>query len=455
MRSFILILSSMCLNYVTAGFMTSVTPTSRFIAAAKEGDLDALKSEIAAGIDVNIPEEDGMAMASSGYTALHYAVYSYKTSAVEYLLTVPKINVNKKDAEGKTALFVAVSSSARACSSGSERHKQRVPLSEDFRCKETLSIVKALLAVKDIDVNSKDNLGRHVLGSWYPYNNGAADDRDNTEILKSLLAHPNIDVTGLRGSLFYDFKCPSDYDRVNYNPIHGRKDRCQQSHESLNAILSIPNSSMLSNLAVEDKCKNSALEFMVEFMIDHPTFKQRPSLVECASYLASPAPLLQLETIKLLLGEGDDVNAKHPSTGQTALMILATVENSYTQEEQNKFTGAGGLSWGATRLPLVALLDAGADPNIQDKDGMTAPMLAIAAGSNSFRYLYGYSTADMNLKNNDGEDVFSLVEKMDEECPKTYCFSRQEAKKVLGMDREKFRDRMTKNVLRSKNKSEL
>ena len=43
MRSFILILSSMCLNYVTAGFMTNVTPTLRFIAAAKEGDLDALK----------------------------------------------------------------------------------------------------------------------------------------------------------------------------------------------------------------------------------------------------------------------------------------------------------------------------------------------------------------------------------------------------------------------------
>ena len=120
MKLLLLILSSMCTTFVTAGFMSS-TPTSRFFAAAKAGDVAALKKEVAAGIDVNVPEEDGMVMASYNYTALHYAVSENRLEAVDYLLSVPDIDVNKKamyyekdvksygDPLGRTALCLALS----------------------------------------------------------------------------------------------------------------------------------------------------------------------------------------------------------------------------------------------------------------------------------------------------------------------------------------------------------
>jgi len=79
--------------------------------------------------DINLPHD------SCNWSLLMYAVFEYRKEFVEYLLSVPNINVNHRSNTGKTTLHFC----------------------------EDISILKLLLSRKDLDVNIQNKWGETVL----------------------------------------------------------------------------------------------------------------------------------------------------------------------------------------------------------------------------------------------------------------------------------------------------
>jgi len=95
------------------------------------------------------------------------------------------------------------------------------------------------------------------------------------------------------------------------------------------------------------------------------------------------------EVIKLLLGKGADVNARHNRNG-TALMLAAQMGDP-----------------GTTRL----LLEKGAEVNVRDEYGYTALMCAAASESNDPELIKAFLArgAEINVKAKDGETALTLA----------------------------------------------
>ena len=102
---------------------------SALVTAARAGDVEKVKKELEAKIDVNAPESAG------GRSALHWAAKENRVEVIPVLLAA-KADVNNRDRAGKTPLCVAAES-------------------RDPKCVESM---KLLLEAKS-DVNSKDRLG--------------------------------------------------------------------------------------------------------------------------------------------------------------------------------------------------------------------------------------------------------------------------------------------------------
>jgi len=170
------------------------------IESCKNGDLEGVKTALQSGDDVNTKDEDGwtglmwavslnhnsvvdlllekpnidvnLKSESSGFCALHCAVFSQNSDGLKMLLNVPNINVNIMNIEGWSALdmtflpFLPGKHFAGKC-----RNKHNEAL-------------KLLLNVPTIDVNTVDNRGENAL-HW-------ALDTDSFEGLKLLLHHPNL-----------------------------------------------------------------------------------------------------------------------------------------------------------------------------------------------------------------------------------------------------------------------
>jgi len=125
------------------------------IKAAKEGNTAIVERILAVdGVDVNAKDKNGV-------TALFVAAKDGHTEIAKLLLAVPGIDVNAKDRFERTALIRAAE----------EVHTE---------------IVKLLLAVDGVDVNAKNNEGETALI--------CAANFGRTEIAKLLLAVPGIDV---------------------------------------------------------------------------------------------------------------------------------------------------------------------------------------------------------------------------------------------------------------------
>jgi len=136
----------------------------QWFAAARNNDITKLKKLYTTGkIDVNMT-------APNSYTALHYAVVSGDNlKAVQFLVSLPKVNVHKKDKSGNTPLYLAVYNN---------RHKivtilakaSGPAINETFRNHFTMlhhavdlghiETVKALLKAPQIDVDAHDNIGK-------------------------------------------------------------------------------------------------------------------------------------------------------------------------------------------------------------------------------------------------------------------------------------------------------
>ena len=110
------------------------------IAAAEKCDIDAVKSALAAGADVNYQNEDGCA-------ALHYAAAPYEDvienglpylDLLNFLISTPSIFINIADNEDKTPLDYAIEYDMEDCAeilekAGAERGLEwRIECAEDY-----------------------------------------------------------------------------------------------------------------------------------------------------------------------------------------------------------------------------------------------------------------------------------------------------------------------------------
>lgn len=99
--------------------------------------------------------------------------------------------------------------------------------------------------------------------------------------------------------------------------------------------------------------------------------------------------------------------------GKTARQLIAAGANPVARDQEHQATPLMLAAVHGNADGVRALLDVG-DPDAQDKDGWTASMWAIASGLKSDNGLACarllLPRTDINLRNNDGEDIFQFVE---------------------------------------------
>ena len=105
----------------------SESKEQRFFDAARAGDLSVVK-KLAADTTLNVNWQES----SQGYTPFSYACWEGRVSVVQFLLTLPTLDVNKPKDSGATPFYIA-------CFQG---HKE---------------VVSLLLADMRIDVNKPEN----------------------------------------------------------------------------------------------------------------------------------------------------------------------------------------------------------------------------------------------------------------------------------------------------------
>jgi len=133
------------------------------IAAAEQGNLEAVNKALNAGADSNAQADDGS-------TALMLAIQGWKLAIGRLLLKRKDIDVNVKNAEGHTALMLAVREGS-------------------------LDIVKLLLGRKDTDVNAQDKYGYTVLMVGSQKGNlNIVRSLSNLDMVRLLLKAKDIDV---------------------------------------------------------------------------------------------------------------------------------------------------------------------------------------------------------------------------------------------------------------------
>ena len=132
------------------------------IAACQKGNLEDVKTFIESGIDVNTYEGKAIGENANVYTLLGAASLSEKLEIVQYLLSLPNINVDVQDTNGKTCLMWAAISN-----------------------KQNLNVMNALLDHKTCTpevVNAQDNSGHTAL--FYAGSNAGLLKDDIIKLLK-------------------------------------------------------------------------------------------------------------------------------------------------------------------------------------------------------------------------------------------------------------------------------
>ena len=132
------------------------------IAACQQGNLEHVKTSIRSGIDVNTYEGKAIGKNANVYTLLGAASSSEKLEIVQYLLSLPNINVGVQDTNGKTCLMWAAISN-----------------------KQNLNVMNALLDHKTCTpevVNAQDNSGHTAL--FYAGSNAGLLKDDIIKLLK-------------------------------------------------------------------------------------------------------------------------------------------------------------------------------------------------------------------------------------------------------------------------------
>jgi len=117
------------------------------------------------------------------------------------------------------------------------------------------------------------------------------------------------------------------------------------------------------------------------------------------------------ETVQLLLDAGADVNGRDEG-GQTALMLASIhgVEGAYEMHSKQKFPQRDDQPKADWPKLVKILLRAGADPNLQTNDGLSALMAATARGHEDICRLLVENGADVNLKEKSGMTALAIAQ---------------------------------------------
>ncbi|MEJ6782647.1 ankyrin repeat domain-containing protein [Aminobacter sp. Piv2-1] len=136
---------------------------SNLLVAAEKGDVEAVRTEVAAGAHVN--ESDG-----DGWCALHLAALNARAAVVETLLEHPEIDVNCRNKWKSTPLSLASAKGHCACISALLKHKDiEINACAEYYGRTAfieaaknghLSVVEVLLA-RGADANLTDKTGRN------------------------------------------------------------------------------------------------------------------------------------------------------------------------------------------------------------------------------------------------------------------------------------------------------
>ncbi|TIT78461.1 MAG: ankyrin repeat domain-containing protein, partial [Mesorhizobium sp.] len=90
---------------------------SDLLAAAERGDAEAVRTELAAGADINQTDE-------GGWSALHLAAHNARMAALEALIAYPAIDVNSRNKWKSTPLSLAAAKGHLECIQALVKHPQ-------------------------------------------------------------------------------------------------------------------------------------------------------------------------------------------------------------------------------------------------------------------------------------------------------------------------------------------
>jgi ankyrin repeat protein len=136
---------------------------SNLLAAAERGDVEAVRSELAAGADANEPD-------GGGWSALHLAALNARSAAVEALIEHPEVNVNSRNKWKSTPLSLASAKGHYACILALVKHPEiEINARADYYGRTALIEaaknghldVVELLVETGADVNLTDKTGRN------------------------------------------------------------------------------------------------------------------------------------------------------------------------------------------------------------------------------------------------------------------------------------------------------
>ncbi|HEV2393733.1 MAG TPA: ankyrin repeat domain-containing protein [Verrucomicrobiae bacterium] len=375
-----------------------------FIESIANGDKVAVKLFLAAGIDVNQPDKDGV-------TALMNATMKGDTNLVERLLE-KGANVNAQSSQGMTALTVALMSSNEDLVKALLAKGANPNLAMTTTTGETGGItplmtavmggrvetVKLLLA-KGADVNARDEKG--LTAADY------AKAQPNPDILKLLqeMGAPAVTETQL-AALLDQFSKDLRATALGSMRNGETSDACRKliadrlstfkdqelfttnqlleaRVSAFNAVRSAIEGFALGTITSEmEEARQKAKPFM-EFRKELQADKRVQAQLLCSAAVKDDGGLA-----KWLLEQGADVNARSEA-GFTPLMFAATKGSDATAQ---------------------ILLAAGADASLKGYLGMTPVMYAAANGNTKILKLLLAAKGDVSAKNEKGQTALMMAE---------------------------------------------
>jgi len=391
-----------------------------FVKAADRGDLQAVQNYLKQGFSVNTKD-------ASYTTPLMSACEKGHLPIVNHLLSIPGVDVNEMNSDGKTALMYAAQNGYTPAVKVLLNHKTIDVNAKDKRQGTALisaalnghaEVVKLLLQRPELNVNHTPSYGHNAMTA------SAAGDIGDTKInvLHALLADPRVDVNLKNGSgvttlLLLAEKYASkevmdaidlllnhraiDVNATNFNQETAFLKAVQQDGRStaiVDKLLADPR----VDVTVKNKSEQNALHLasakspvILERLLTDPRLdRQARDVSGKTPFLAAAESFNYSNMLPLWLSlEDTDVYAVD-NQGRNALM-LATLHGTH-----NDYFAAKVLS---------LLKDGRLDPNLQDNEGNTALMHAVATyGRNAaVRALLEDPRTYITIKNKRGETVLS------------------------------------------------
>jgi ankyrin repeat protein len=352
--------------------------------AARQGNIEAVKQHLAAGMDVN-------AKGDYDFTPLHKAAGAGHKEVAK-LLIANGADVNAKDVIGQTPLLDAAGGGhkevvelliAKGADVNAKDKYGRTPLHSSIGKigKGNKEVVELLIA-KGADVNAKDDLIE-----WTPL--FMAVEEGHKEIVELLItADADVNAKGFGGNTPLDLAIFNKDTKVaNLLRKHGGK-----TGEEL------PPSTLF------EAASRGALQEVKDFLAKGADVNAKKA-VEGESPLHCAALYGHKEVVELLIAEGADVNAQGVD-GETPLDWADGETADLLRKHGGKTVEEVSIHVAAKKGNIEAVrqhLDAGTDVNAKGKYG-TAPLhYAAGFGQKEVAELLIAKGANVNAKDEDGE----------------------------------------------------